>query len=210
MALTFFYALTIGFSGAMMPGPLLTYTIRQSLTYGSRAGFIITAGHSLLEIILLILIFMGFNTVLQSPAAQIGIGIAGGALLCWMGFSMIYSAYKNKLTIDTAGSIKSHGNMLLSGAVISASNPYFLLWWAVIGLSILMQAYNTFGFAGVAVFFAGHFLADMSWYGLVSIIVGSTRRFIKQKPYRIIIAVLGCLLIFFGAQFAIKAIIEMV
>jgi len=35
-----FVSLTVGFSDAMMPGSLLTYTLRPSLSVGRRAGFI--------------------------------------------------------------------------------------------------------------------------------------------------------------------------
>lgn len=201
----FFTALTVGFSGAMMPGPLLTYTIKQSLARGPISGFIITLGHALLELILLVLIFLGLNIILQSPAAQITIGILGGLMLIYMGIDMIIQAVKNRLNVGTDGKSGSRG-MILSGAVISAASPYFLLWWAVIGLSLVMKSYNTFGFIGVAVYFIGHICADFIWYGGISVIVGTTRKFIKQTPYRVIIAVLGGLLIFFGGSFVYDAV----
>ena len=210
MFVIFLTALAVAFSGAMMPGPLLTYTIRQSLNTGVYSGFIIIAGHAVLEIILIALIFIGFDIILQSNAAQISIGIIGGLLLIYMGYEMIYSSLKNKVKIELEENKSSTTNMLLSGIVISAANPYFLLWWAIIGLGFLIQAYKSFGTSGVVVFFFGHILADLIWYGLISIIVGTTRKFIKEKLYRIIIAVLGCLLIFFGGSFFYKAIIVLV
>ena len=50
MVLLYSSAFVLGLSGAMMPGPLLTYTIRKALAKGWKAGFIITAVHALLEI----------------------------------------------------------------------------------------------------------------------------------------------------------------
>ncbi len=205
----FFAALTLGFSGAMMPGSLLTYTIKQSLSCGPRSGFIITLGHALLELVLLVLIFLGLNIILQSGAAQITIGILGGLMLVYMGFDMIIKSIKNKVSVQ-ADSGRSGGNMLLSGALISAANPYFLIWWAVVGLGYVMKSYETLGTAGVIVYYIGHISADFIWYGAVSIIVGSTRRFIKQTPYRVIIAVLGGLLIFFGGSFVYGAIVKLI
>lgn len=209
MAEIFLTALTVGFSGAMMPGPLLTYTIKQSLSRGPASGFIITLGHALLELVLLILIFLGLNIILQSEAAQITIGISGGLMLVYMGADMIVRAVKNKLSAGADGRSGSRG-MMLSGAVISAANPYFLLWWAVIGLNLVLRSYNEFGFIGVAVFFAGHMSSDFIWYGAVSVIVGTTRKFIKQTPYRVIIAALGALLVFFGGNFVYGAITNLI
>ncbi len=198
-------ALAIGFSGAIMPGPLLTYTIRRSLSDGPRAGFIITAGHAVLELALIALIFLGFDMVLQSGAAQIGISLVGGGLLIFMGIKMILDAARNRVTVaaDTDGA-RSHG-MFLSGIVISAANPYFLFWWAVIGLGYITRAYDSLGFIGVPVYYFGHIAADFIWYGLVSVVVGTTRRFIGLKPYRIIIALLGGVLVFFGGTFVYDA-----
>ena len=201
----FLSALAIGFSGAIMPGPLLTYTIRRSLSDGPRAGFIIAAGHAVLELALIALIFLGFDMVLQSGAAQIGISLVGGGLLIFMGIKMILDAARNRVTVaaDTDGA-RSHG-MFLSGIVISAANPYFLIWWAVIGLGYITRAYDSLGFIGVPVYYFGHIAADFIWYGLVSVVVGTTRRFIGQKPYRILIALLGGVLVFFGGTFVYDA-----
>jgi len=205
MALLFLTALAVAFSGAMMPGPMLTYTIGQSLNNGPYAGLIITIGHALLELALIILIFLGFDVILQSNTAQTVIGIIGGALLIYMGASMIIEAAKNKIQINISNTKSNNRNMILTGAAISAANPYFLLWWAVIGLGFLLQAYKSFGVGGVSLFYIGHISADFIWYGLISLIVGKTRRFIKENIYRFVIIVLGGLLVFFGGGFIINA-----
>lgn len=202
----FLSALTVGFSGAMMPGSLLTYTIRQSLTSGPKSGFIIILGHALLELALIICIFLGLDILLKSYVAQIVIGILGGLLLCYMGADMILKSARKKITVQMDSNRDSAKSMLLSGVVLSAANPYFLLWWAVIGLGFLLEAYRNFAYLGVAVYFIGHIFADFIWYGFISVVVGSTRKFIKEKPYRIAIMLLGGLLIFFGARFFVNAI----
>lgn len=206
MAVLFFTALAVGFSGAMMPGSLLTYTIRQSLREGPKVGFIVIVGHAILELLLIVGIFLGLDMILKSDAAQITIGTLGGLLLCYIGADMIYKAARNRVSVSMEEKGRHSERMMLSGAVLSMANPYFLLWWAVIGLGFLTDAYRDFAVWGVAVFFLGHILADFTWYGLVSVAVGTTRKFIKDKPYRIIIMVLGGLLIFFGARFLIDAL----
>ncbi len=206
MALLFLTALAVAFSGAMMPGPLLTYTISQSLNNGPYSGLIIIIGHAILELVLIVLIFLGFDIILQSNIAQIIIGIVGGALLIYMGVNMIIESTKNKIRINISSGKTNKKNMIIAGFVISAANPYFLLWWVVIGLGFLLQAYKSFDIAGVTLFYVGHISADFIWYGLISVVVGKTRKFIKENIYRFIIIVLGCLLIFFGGGFVYDAI----
>ena len=208
MAVLFLSALTVGFSGAMMPGSLLTYTIQQSLRSGARAGILITLGHALLEIGIILLIFLGLGTILKTDAAQIAIGLAGGVLLIVMGVQMFLGSVRNTVKIQTDSGIPGAGSLrlTLSGAAISAANPYFLLWWAVIGLGFIMQAYSSVGSAGVLVYYLGHISADFIWYVSISTVIGKTRKFIKEKPYRLVIAVLGGLLVYFGVTFIIGAV----
>jgi threonine/homoserine/homoserine lactone efflux protein len=189
-----------------MPGPLLTYTIRQALSSGGKSGFLIILGHALLELLLIVLIFFGFDLILQSGAAQIAIGLIGGALLSLMGAGMLRSALKNTLTVQMEEGGDGARNMAVSGMVISAMNPYFLLWWAIIGLGVLLKAYQTFGVPGVAAFYVGHISIDFLWYGGISVIIGKTRRFIKQGLYRVIVGALGGVLVYFGVMFFVNAV----
>lgn len=205
MLLLYFSAFAVGLSGAMMPGSLLTYVIRKALSNGAKAGLIVVLGHGILEASLVTLIFLGFDRLLKSDTAQIVIGITGGLLLCLMGIKMAVDSYRNKVKVEVSSGKAEGGSMVLSGIVLSAANPYFLLWWAIIGLGFIMQAHASFGYPGVIIYYCGHISADLAWYSLVSFVVGKTRKFIKEKPYRIIIALLGCLLVFFGVRFIYDA-----
>jgi threonine/homoserine/homoserine lactone efflux protein len=209
MLSVFFSALILAFSGAMMPGPLLTYTVDESLVTGPKTGLLVITGHAFLEIALIALIFMGFDSLLQSLAVQIAIGLVGGILLVGMGLDMIYKALHKKVKLNASGKKRSSSkNILLSGFLISAANPYFLLWWAVIGLGFLLQAYQSYGLDGIVVFYAGHVSADYIWFGFISLAVGKTRKFIRDDLYRIILVILGIALIYFGGDFVYKAIIS--
>lgn len=205
MAALFASAFVLGLSGAMMPGSLLTYTVRASLASGPRAGFVITAGHALLELVLVLLLFLGLDAVLSSQAVQTAVGLVGGVLLMLMGGDMVRGALSGGLRVEASPDGKNSRGMFFSGILISAANPYFLMWWAVIGLGFLMNAYYDMGRYGVAVFYLGHITADFGWYGLVSVLVGTTGRFLRDRPYRLMIGVLGCVLILFGGGFLIPA-----
>jgi len=206
MVAIFLSSMAVAFSGTVMPGPLLTYTIRQALNNGPRSGFIIIIGHALLEMLFIVLIFLGFDMILQSAAAQAAIGTVGGCLLVYMGIDMIVKALNKKIKIELDDKKDNSKSMVLAGFVISAANPYCVLWWAVIGLGFLLQAYKSWGVAGVVLFYAGHILIDFFWYGLISTVIGKSRRFINEKLYAAIIIVLGGVLIYFGCSFICKAV----
>ena len=161
----------------------------------------------MLEFILVVLLLLGFGKYLGTEMAQIIIGIIGGIVLGYLGIRMLKDVYSNKITIELQDNGKSkQGNLLLGGALVSASNPYFIFWWAAVGLSLVMTSYNAFGFLGVIVFYIGHILTDISWYTFVALLVSKTRAFIHLKVYRVIIIVLAIFIIGFGVSFMINSV----
>lgn len=57
----FFSSFLIGFSGAMMPGPMLGVTISGSLKRGWIAGPLVVLGHGILELMLVIAMISGLK-----------------------------------------------------------------------------------------------------------------------------------------------------
>jgi threonine/homoserine/homoserine lactone efflux protein len=199
----------MGLSGAMMPGPMLAADIEGSLRKGFWAGPAVVGGHVLLEVLLLGLLFVGFKDVLLNPWVGGFIGLLGGAYLAWMGYGMIRSAVRGEISLDsthTGGSGKRTGTFLglaAAGFLLSASNPYFLIWWATVGLSSLSLTQGL-GLMGVAVFYTGHGMADMLWYGAVSAGMATGRRWLNDGVYRVIIAVLGVFMAGFSLYFIVS------
>ncbi len=203
----FLQALLIGYSGAIMPGSLLTYTLNKGIKFGAKSGLIISIGHAFLEMVLVILIFFGIGNYLSSPLVQLIISILGGTVLIFLGINMIKESLLNKIDIDLEEESEiRYGSLLTGGALLSASNPYFLVWWATIGLGLIMNAYKYMGFLGIALVYLGHITADITWYVFISALVGKTRAFINPKVYKRIIIILGCCLCGFGLKFFISAL----
>lgn len=207
---TFLQSLLIGYSGAVMPGPLLTYNINQSMRVGVRSGFLLVAGHALLELATIALLFLGVGTFLSTNTAQIVIGSAGGILLIFFGAVMIKDVIQGKAKLDMQGNVKEKSRgLILNGIVISAMNPYFIIWWTVVGLGLMMAAFKAYGIIGIAVFFAGHILADFSWYILISFLASRTRKLMNKKAYMIIVVILALVLIGFGINFIMTAVTKL-
>ncbi len=59
----------VGLSGALVPGPMLTVTISDSLKRGFIAGPLIVIGHYIAELALILLIFAGLGWFIGSSTA---------------------------------------------------------------------------------------------------------------------------------------------
>ena len=151
--------------------------------------------------------FLGLGKYLGTPIVQFVIGLLGGIVLIFFGANMIKDLYLGKISIDFNNNTKEKsGNMLICGALISASNPYFAVWWSAVGLGLIMNAFNMFGLLGVVLFYFGHIMADITWYVFISVLISKTRNFINLKAYKIIIALLCICLIGFGVSFIVSSI----
>lgn len=124
-----------------------------------------------------------------------------------MGVEMIKDVYFNKISLETnqIENIKQD-NMLLAGAALSISNPYFIIWWSTVGISLIMNSYASFGIIGILLFYIGHILSDISWFTFVSILISKTRSLINIKVYKSIIVILACCLICFGVNFCASSV----
>jgi threonine/homoserine/homoserine lactone efflux protein len=193
----------VALSGALMPGPLLTLTVGEAARRGFWAGPLIIVGHALLELALVLLLLAGVGVWLHRPVVLGLVGVAGAAMLAWMGLGLLKASRHSHLEFDPQADSGLHP--ILGGICMSAANPYWLIWWLTIGLGYVMFSMK-FGVLGVALFFTGHILADFAWYTLVSGAVAQGRRFISDRLYRGFLAACGVFLFGFGGYFGIQGV----
>lgn len=191
----FITSFLIAFSGALMPGPLLSATISESGSRGWKVGPMYMLGHGILEALLIAGLFLGLAPLLVSNAAFITIAFAGGCFMIWMAVGMFRSLPGLSLGGET---VEAAGSLPLTGALMSLANPYWIIWWATIGLGYVMIAGNL-GFSGVLAFFLGHILADLAWYAFVSLAVHKGRDILPDKVYRWLIAFCAVFLLGYAA-----------
>ncbi len=194
----FFGSFVIGFSGAMMPGPMLTVTVREAARRGFWAGPLVVLGHGLLELALVVSLVLGLGTLLSRPLFTGVVGLLGGGILLWMAWGMIRSCRSLSLALEGAGTASA--GPVLGGVLTSLSNPYWTLWWATVGLSYVALTAGT-GWRGPTVFFAGHILSDLVWFSVVSGVLHFGRRLLTDRVYRILIGSCALFLVYFGATF---------
>lgn len=189
----------IALSGALMPGPLLTATISESSQRGFITGPLLIAGHAILELVLVIALLLGLAPFFQLPAVFVATALAGAVILFWMAFGMFRSLPSLRLSWE--GDHKRRNHPIISGILMSVSNPYWIIWWATIGLGYILYSWR-FGLWGVAFFFAGHILADLAWYSFIAAAVAGGKHFLTDRLYRGLIAACAVFLVVFAGYFA--------
>jgi len=205
LAAIFGGSFALALSGALMPGPLLTVTIAESVRHGCKIGPLLMTGHSLLELLLVVAITLGLGPYLKAAPVTGTIALLGGLLLIYLGADMIRTARGLSLQGDVEETGTSYTrHPVLTGIFTSLSNPYWTLWWATIGLGYLVTVMNL-GLAGVAAFFLGHISADFAWYSLISFGISRGKTLLDDKGYQFVIRLCGVFLLGFGGWFVVAA-----
>lgn len=189
----------IALSGALIPGPLLVGTIRSTLKNGKRAGFFASMGHVFVEIGLIIAIVVGVTSIILSESVQVFIGIVGGLLLLIIGIITLNES--KKIIQINHTDIKDAKSGLKTGVTFTLCNPSFLLWWASVGITMLLSAYYSSGLLGVLFWVLGHFCADIIWFSSVSIMVYNDKSIIGKRPHQYLIFICGIVMMTIGVLF---------
>lgn len=198
MNLAQFLLLVVGvsISGVVSPGPITAMTI----TMGSRnkhAGSLIGLGHGLLEIPVMLLLLLGMGELFSIPGVKITIALAGGIILLVMAVQMFREAGKSALQgEETVGS----RGPILTGLVLSATSPFFMIWWTTIGLGLVVQA-RELGALAFVLFTIVHILCDVTWLELVSQASFRGAKLLSDRAFATVLRVCTAALVCFSAMF---------
>jgi threonine/homoserine/homoserine lactone efflux protein len=192
----------VALSGVLIPGPLLAYVTMKTMSGDARTGTFAAVGHIFVELVILSLVAVGLGYLIEERGFQAVVGALGGILLLIFGAFNLQQVGKTVEPKLSAG-LKHHP--IVGGVLFSTIlNPGVILWWATVGVATLMEAYLAAALAGVLFWLAGHFLADLSWFSLVSYSVRNGRWLMGTKGYKALLIACGCVLLGFGVFFIYK------
>lgn len=190
----------VSFAGAITPGPILAVTLAKGCR-SPWAGFHIAAGHILVEIAMILVIYFGVGSVFENNAVRLILSLLGGSLIIWLGISM----FRSRFNLAHWGS-SLHYNSFVLGILTTVFNPMFLLWWVTIGSMFIMR-FREFGILGIMAFILAVETPNLVWYPFASIMTYRTRASTwgqKSQPW--ILTGGSLLLVGFGIWFLLSGI----
>lgn len=209
----FAFSFLVALTGAMAPGPLLTYTIIKSVKTqrGYLMGAWIILGHAVVEMGIILLLLSGFSFIFHNEIFMRVVGVVGGLILLCFGVSVVINVVRDKIPTDFLSAPKNNNDKaprsinqgfespVLGGAMVSMSNPYWWIWWATIGFAFMIQFdVSLNNWPTLIAFFVGHEAGDLIWYLLISCFAFFGVRFLNKKIYYAILFICGIFMIVFG------------
>ena len=190
----------ISASGVMSPGPLFAANVMYGLREGKISGLKMATGHTIVEFPLILLLGIGFFSIENVPEIRTIITILGAIGLFGFAALQIRSVTKKEFSIET----RSKQGPLVAGILLSALNPFFIIWWLTIGLVLISKSIESFGLFGIVILFLFHIWMDYVWLFTIATFSSRAKNYLSKRNFKIIIVALSLILIYFGIDFLLK------
>ena len=194
--------IVISASGVMAPGPLFAANISYGLREGAKSGIKMAIGHTIVEFPLVILLGIGVFSLEIFPEFRMIISIVGAITLFVFALVQIKTVLQNNKNIT---SIPKH-SPLVTGIVLSALNPFFIIWWLTIGFKLISDAMLVWAFSGIVIVFFLHIWMDFVWLGGISFLASKSSKILSNRNYKFIMIGLSLLLVYFGITFLVDIV----
>jgi len=195
-------------SGALAPGPLFAANLLQGAKGGLKSGFIMSVGHTLVELPLVILIALGISSVMSFPGFSLVVGLVGGCALIGFGLVQIVGAARHQIKLEEVHEAGIQKKALVLGVGLTALNPYFILWWLTVGLGLVVQAVELGALLGVLIMYVSHVWMDYAWLTGTAYLSARGTILIGGRGYRLVLLGLAAFLIYFGVGFISRSLFQ--
>lgn len=179
----------ISLSGVMMPGPVTAGAIAKGAE-DKKAGIKIALGHGLVEFPTIALVYFGL-TFFATSIAKMVIGVVGGILLIYLGIQLFKPIDEGEEHFPYRASVV--------GIVTSVANPYFFVWWATVGATLITRALQ-YGVVFLGIFAVVHWSCDLIWDSFLTVSSHGTLDY-WYKHRRKVFGVCGAIKVIFGIWF---------
>ena len=179
-----------GFTAGILPGPLLTLVISETLKHDKKAGILVASAPLVTDIpIVLLSIFV--ISKLSRFHYILGVISFCGAL--FIGY-LAYESIKVKGTDIDLRQIKAQS--LRRGIITNFLSPHPYLFWIAVGAPIVVKGYKTSIIASLF-FIVGFYLSLVGSKVTIAMIVDHAKAFLKSTVYLVIIRMMGFILLLF-------------
>ena len=202
----FIFSFLISFGAVVSPGPVSAAVVSEAPRSGWKVGPLVAAGHTFLELLMVLLISIGLATLLNNPLVLNVISLAGGVVLLIMGLAYMIGAARGTMSLpegDASGQKRSALALIGIGVITTISNPYWYTWWVTVAAGYLLQA-KTLSILAISAFYLGHISADFAWDTTLAGASSAGTRWLTQRNYRILILITGIFMMYLGIRFVLS------
>ena len=191
-------------SGALAPGPLTITSIAEGARgRWIKAGLTISIGHASFELPYILALGVLASGLAFSTGLLKGMGIASSGVMLLFVALTIREALRPPVGSRREGEAR---RPFAAGLLMTAINPYFLLWWVGVGWPLVIGAAEG-GLVGYIAMYASHVWYDFAWLALMAYLGERGSRILETRGYKAFLAALAAILAIMAADMLSRTLI---
>ena len=194
----------LGFLVALQLGPMSLFLVRSTLRAGWRVGVAIGAGIAAVDGLYAAAGAAGITPLLGVRPVRLALGVAGAAVLLWLGARTLATAFRVRLGAEGHAEVATPRRAFLTALGGTASNPSTILSWAAIFAAASTAGAAT-GTGQAFLLVAGVTAGSLTWVTALATGTALARHAIGERAMRIADAVAGIGMLGFGGVLAYGA-----
>lgn len=194
----------LGLSLSAPVGPINAAQLDKGLKKGFWHAWLFGLGAVTADILYMVLVYLGVVHFLSTPFMQTFLWLFGAFVLIYTGIESVISA--GKVTVSSDKRDDSLLSSMMSGFVMSLSNPMTILFWLGIYGSVLVKTAADYGTGDLLLYSAAVIFGVLLWDFAMAGMASTFRRFLNNRGIAFISILSGLSLIGFGIYFGFRAI----
>ncbi len=182
----------LGLTG-LIPGPLLTLVISESIKHDTKAGIKVAASPLITDLPIILITILIMSRFANTDYILGTIAFGGSIFLIYLAFESFSfrGAIADKNISD---------NLLKKGIIANLLNPSPYVFWFTIGAPTIIKAFSE-SFINAALFIVVFYSVLVGSKIVIAIITGKAKYFLSSRYYLYIIRFLGVVLFLFALFF---------
>ncbi len=164
-----------GFLVAAQVGPIWLLCARSVLRGTLRIGLAIGLGAALMDMAYAAAGAVGASAILQVTALRLSLGLAGAAVILWLGLRHLATALRVRSGTELPAEVLSPASAFRTSLLATAANPLTIASWGAI-FATTASAHLMAGTIDLPLMLLGVGIGSWAWFSLLSVGVSALRR----------------------------------
>ncbi len=204
----------ISATGALSPGPLSIMTLALGVKGSWRSGFQVAVGHTLFEfpyVVLLTALYGNIINFLEMEVVRYSLTAVVVAFNSFFAYLLISDALKGEgvggnhaVSSGTGEKFSKIKHPLLVGLILTGLNPFFLIWWATVGMPLIEGVVMRGATVALPTMYLSHVWLDFIWLTSLAYTSSKGVKHLNRAGYRALLIFLALVLVVFAVNMLFK------
>ena len=190
----------LGFALAASPGPVNALAFAHGLRDGASRALLLVLGADTADILYATLVVLGAAPLVNRPAVQVLLSIAGGLFLAHLAVSNVRSAWSKEAAAVEAGRATSRWAVYRQGFLVALLSPLTIVFWMSVFGGYYAAATARGSQVPPVLLLAGLMAGGAAWTACVALVIHFGRKTLRGRAYALLVTFLSLLLLVWAGR----------